>query len=197
MRIRGKNPITKVLEYFQRLGPKRTKFKNSRVHRLLGNTIFRRELWQFKPHLMAGGVAVGVFIAFTPTCGVQMIIAAALCVLLGVNLPLSAVSTWITNYISSPIIYYWCFRLGAYILNLDITWTKSTHDILSMPTRRLMEVIPALWVGGIIIGGIGALVSYWMVYGLAVLERKIRFSDYRLIRSQRKKPRVSGLHNPL
>ena len=197
MTIRGKNPITKILNYFQGLSPKRRKLKNGTIHRLLGNTLFRRELWQFKPHLMAGGVAVGVFVAFTPTCGVQMIIAAALCILLRVNLPLSAMATWITNYVSSPFIYYWCFRLGAYILNQDITWTKSTHEILSVPARKLFEVIPALWVGGIIIGGIGALVSYWLVYSIAVLERKIRFSDYRLSRSQRKKSRISGARNPL
>ena len=46
---------------------------------------------------IAAGVALGVFIAFTPTVGLQMLIAALLATAFRVNVLAAVVPVWITN----------------------------------------------------------------------------------------------------
>ncbi|MCD6385756.1 DUF2062 domain-containing protein [Candidatus Sumerlaeota bacterium] len=182
--------FTKIISYLRRRIPTRSKIKNSSLHRLMGSTIFRRELWQFKPHLMAAGFAVGTFIAFTPTSGVQMLIAGVICLLLKVNLPFSLLATWITNYLTTPFIYYWCYRLGALILGKHLDWHTLTKDFVHVPEKVLVEILPSLWLGGIIVGGIAAGISYAIIFLLASLERKSRLAQFLRQRAKRKKKKV-------
>lgn len=182
--------LTKIIQYIRKHIPTRSKMKNTTLHRLMGNTIFRPELWQFKPHLMAGGFAVGTFIAFTPTSGIQMLIAGAICVLLRINLPFALVATWITNYFTTPFIYYWCYRVGGFILGKHLEWHTLTKEIVHSPEKVLGDILPSLWLGSIIIGGISASIIYWVIFLLASLERKSRLAQFRLIRKKRGRKKV-------
>lgn len=71
------------------------------------------------PRSKAGGVALGVFIAFTPTVGIQMPIAFGLATLFGVNQPLAVAMAWLTNPVTVPPIYYFEYRVGAWLLGKD------------------------------------------------------------------------------
>lgn len=64
---------------------------------------------------VAGGAALGLFVAFIPLPG-QMLIAAALAIYFRVNLVISVVMVWVTNPLTMPPIYYFCYRVGSWIL---------------------------------------------------------------------------------
>ena len=49
------------------------------------------------PRAIAGGLAIGVFVAFMPTRGFQMLFAAFLATLFGANRPAAVLPVWITN----------------------------------------------------------------------------------------------------
>lgn len=176
--------INKLRKYL----PQPRHFKDTKLHRLLGNTIFRRELWQFKPPRMAGGVAVGLFVAFTPPTGVQMFIAAGLCMLLRVNLPLGVAATWTTNYFTSPFLYYFCYYVGTMVLGQERVSIKEILQIIEkFQLAASLDIIFAIIVGGLLTGIVAAFIGYWLVLWLATLERRSRLIFHLRMRLARKK----------
>lgn len=68
------------------------------------------------PHRIALGLAIGTFLAFTPTVGIQMIIALALAAAFKANKVVCVPMVWITNPVTIVPIYATCYGLGAMIL---------------------------------------------------------------------------------
>ncbi len=68
------------------------------------------------PHAVALGMAVGMFVALTPTIGVQMIIAAFICTLLGANRLVAVAMVWLSNPLTAAPIYWFDHYLGIQIL---------------------------------------------------------------------------------
>jgi hypothetical protein len=62
------------------------------------------------PHRIALGVAIGLFVAFTPTIGIQMVIGAVLATMLRANKIPAIGLAWITNpFTIVPVFYFnWC-----------------------------------------------------------------------------------------
>ena len=60
-------------------------------------------------------IAIGVFCAFIPV-PFQMLIAAVLAVMLGANILIAVPVVWISNPITMPPMFYFCYLLGAWIL---------------------------------------------------------------------------------
>ncbi len=65
------------------------------------------------PRSIAGGLALGTFIAFTPTVGVQLILAFVAATVFNMNRPAAMIPVWITNPITVAPIYTFCYWLGA------------------------------------------------------------------------------------
>ena len=67
------------------------------LHRVIGERLFDPHLWKPTNKSVSAGFAIGVFIALTPTIGVQipLIILAAL--FMRVNIPVALAASWITN----------------------------------------------------------------------------------------------------
>ncbi len=64
---------------------------------------------------IAAGVALGVFIGFTPTVGFQMVIAALTATVLRVNRLAAIFPVWITNPFTIVPIYYFEYRVGTWV----------------------------------------------------------------------------------
>jgi hypothetical protein len=75
----------------------RKNLEGSGLHRLWGQTLFHKLLWCTDRRSIAGGLAFGLFIAFTPTIGFQMSMAVIGAILLKVNLPIAIAACWLTN----------------------------------------------------------------------------------------------------
>ncbi len=63
---------------------------------------------------------IGLFCCFLPI-PFQMVVAGALAVLFRCNLPISIALVWISNPVTMPPMFYFSYRLGAWLLNKQLT----------------------------------------------------------------------------
>lgn len=69
------------------------------------------------PHAIAGGFSLGLFLALTPTVGVQIVIAIFLATILKVSRPASLVAVMITNPVTVPPIFTFNYWVGSIFLD--------------------------------------------------------------------------------
>lgn len=81
------------------------------LNRWLGNP----NLFHLNRRSAAGAFAVGLFFAFIPV-PFQMLLAASGAVLFRVNLPLSVALVWVSNPLTMPPIFLFCYEIGAFVL---------------------------------------------------------------------------------
>ena len=67
------------------------------------------------PRAIAGGLGLGMFIAFTPTVGIQIILAIIAATLCNVNRPAAIAPVWITNPVTVAPVYTFNYWLGTFI----------------------------------------------------------------------------------
>ena len=137
------------------------------------------------PHSIALGTALGIFIALTPTVGVQMALAVILGTLIRANRIIAVVLCWISNPVTFLPMYYGYYWLGGKVLGID-TWTfgnfSERFQDLMLTRERLgyiasikqlgFETALPLWVGSLIVATVAALPAYPLV--LVLLQRKRR-----------------------
>jgi len=129
------------------------------------------------PHEIALGCAAGVFAACTPFLGFQMLLAAALALVLRVSIPAAFLGTFFGNPLSWPAIWTASYVTGAWMLGrdtaaaaeaiaksadkLNATFLTSSPDALNAALKGLAPVIEPLIVGGMLVGLIAAVGSYY------------------------------------
>ena len=164
--------------------------------------------WFFRlrgsPKAIAGGFSLGLFIAFTPTIGVQIVLAFFVATALNLNRPAAVLAVWITNPVTVPAIFslnYWLgslfwkgpsvsvvshrlFELASQLTTLDL-WAIA--DQLSAVAELGMDIIVPLILGSIIAGTFSATLSY------VILLRLLTFLFAR--RARRKKVKDARIRN--
>lgn len=95
--------------------PRRRHLKGGWLHRLLGERLFAPELWRFSKHEVAAGLALGLFIGFTPTMGVQFFLTVLAAYFLRVNIPVALAGVLVTNPVTAPIIYPLEYQIGIFL----------------------------------------------------------------------------------
>lgn len=144
--------------------------------RALGAAVFETE---DSPQRVAAGVALGVFIGFTPTLGLQTVIYVVLAALLPVNKLAGFPAIFISNPLTAVPLYYAAWRLGDLVLHtLDPAW-GSTQETMSWDsfassdlTAKLFDIGIELWLGCILAGAAFALAAY--VITLRVVHQRRR-----------------------
>ena len=103
----------------KRLSPDPETLRNHKHLGWLSKHLHDRSLWNFNRRSISKAFAVGLFCAFVPV-PFQMILAAPAAVIFSANLPLSVALVWITNPVTMPPIYYGCYKLGAWMLGVEV-----------------------------------------------------------------------------
>jgi uncharacterized protein len=126
------------------------------------------------PERLARGVAIGVFITFTPTIGFQMLLVIFLAWLLRANKVVGLPIVWLSNPFTFVPIYFPCYVIGAMILGHDIVGLKWWRELGQPPDGmwdtfkfyfdRLESIALPLWVGCIFAGLVLGLLSYFIVF---------------------------------
>lgn len=104
-------------KYIRRLLPDPHWIRDHKSLRFLGDLLHSPGLWHLNKRSVSGAFSVGLFTAFLPI-PLQMAVAAVGAIAFRVNLPLSVVVVWITNPVTIPPIFYFAYRVGAWILEV-------------------------------------------------------------------------------
>ena len=114
-------------------------------------------LWKWNKQTIAKAFAIGLFCAFMPI-PLHTLLAALLAVVFSSNILLSIALVWVNNPITMVPIYYYIYKLGSYIIGmeLDPNFVFTLEYIL----ENLTTTTVALWVGGLIISPIAAILGY-------------------------------------
>jgi len=145
------------------------------------------------PHRIALGLAIGVFVAWTPTMGVQMVLTVLLAALLRANKLVGVPFVWISNPLTIPVIYGPNYLIGRWLLGskteapnfLDaISWTGGPIEKIQAWWQATWGVFWPLWIGSILMGlvlGVGTYFAtrYAVVTYRRRRERRIRRRDER------------------
>lgn len=128
---------------------------------------------QGSPSSIARGATMGVFVALTPTVGLQMAIVAVLGIPLRANIPLAVAVVWISNPFTVVPMYFGYYWLGTATLGVP---TRSYAELKALfgsllqvesvgQTFRVLgwEVAMPMSVGSALIATVGALVTYPLV----------------------------------
>lgn len=137
-------------ERLLKLMPSRERLREISALRPIAHLLHRSELWHFNRHSVSGAAFVGLFSAFIPVPS-QMLLAALIAIVFRVNLPLSVALVWVTNPITIPPMFYASYRVGAWILGIDLDAAGITFTIDSLISNFVVIAQP-LFVGAIICG---------------------------------------------
>lgn len=95
--------------------PDHQTIKNNKHLQIFGDLLHNGNLWHLNRKSVAKAFAVGLFFAFVPV-PFQMVLSAGVAIIVHANLPLSIALVWLTNPITMPAIFYFCYLVGTWIL---------------------------------------------------------------------------------
>lgn len=143
-------------------------------------------LWGVRRRWAVPAFALGLFIAWLPFPG-HTVTAILLALLLRVNIPIAAVSTWISNPATMGPMYFLAYKLGHYLLGaepgefgfeMSFDWVAHTFVTIWQP----------MLLGCVLLGGATALVGYTVVDTLWRMSLK----DYKMRKRAGRRDRDSA-----
>ncbi len=151
----------------------RRSLRETSLYAILGNRIFRSGLWKVDKRSLAGGLALGLFIAFTPTIPFQMLLVAAGAIVFKVNLPVALAACWVTNPLTAVPIYMAAWRLGRFVIGEEGPIREFFDMFLAKSgSRRFIRESLYLWTGSVVFAAASAGVGAGLVcFGWNVKER--------------------------
>ena len=116
-------------------------------------------------HSIALGLAAGAFVSASPFMGMHLLIAALIAWVFGGNIIASAVGTWAGNPVSFPFIWLTTFNIGHLILGTEDKAGDlpelSLGLFIDAPISALLPVILPMAVGGLVVGSVMAVATYY------------------------------------
>jgi len=126
------------------------------------------------PHRVALGVAIGMFVAFTPTVGFQMVLVIFFAWILRANRAAGLPVVWISNPATMLPIFYGTYWVGRVILRQphkgDAWWERlyspppGWWPTVKFYWTEFAEIAAPLWLGSIIVALALAVPSYLVTY---------------------------------
>ena len=148
-------------KFLKRLMPDHKTMQQYSHLQKFGQRLTEPKLWHINRHSVALGLALGLFVGFMPIFG-QMFIAAALAIIIRVNLPIAVMAVWVSNPLTIAPLYFFSYKVGTWLLQLPVeqhafalSWQWFTHEFLHIWQPFLL--------GSIVCGSIAALVGILFV----------------------------------
>ena len=155
---------------------------------LFGRLLHDPNLWHLNRHSVAGGLAIGLFLAFMPM-PFQMIPAAALAILLRVNLPMALAGVWVSNPLTMAPMLYFQYRMGKLLMGERIRET-GFEPTLQWFWAELTLIWQPLLLGSTLCGIVAALAGYGFIH----LLWRINIRRHLRRRKEKRAARADALH---
>lgn len=166
-------------KFIRKYMPDHDKIRNHvQLNRIFGNLLHDPNLLHLNRRSVASAFAVGLFIAFIPI-PFQMLLAAAVAIIVRCNLPLAAALVWITNPFTMGPIFVFNYNVGTWFLGSPIrevrfapswAWFSSELGVIWQP----------LILGSLVVGLVSATVGYGVIRLLWRLRLRNYLRDRRL-----------------
>jgi uncharacterized protein (DUF2062 family) len=163
--------------FIKRYLPDHHKIRNHKNLRFFGQLLHDPNLWHLNRRSVSGAFSVGLFSAFVPV-PFQMVLGAAGAILWRVNLPISVGLVWLTNPVTMPPVFYFCYKLGTWILRTPL----HTGITFELSIRWIMVELATIWqpflLGCFVMGTLSAVVGnvvirlLWRLHIARYLKRK-------------------------
>lgn len=156
----------------KRYMPTPEKIRSIKALNFMGDILHEPNLWHINRHGIARGFLIGIFLCLIPM-PFQMVAAALCAIWLNANLPLSVALVWISNPLTMPPMFYFNYKVGAWMLDhplvdykfeLSITWFKESLVDIGIP----------LYFGSLIVATVSSCACYLLIQYL--WRRRVRIS---------------------
>jgi uncharacterized protein (DUF2062 family) len=142
------------------------------------------------PRAIAGGVAIGLVVAFSPTIGFQTLLALGIATLLNASRPAAIVPVWVTNPVTIPPIYAFTYYVGSFFwpgagaqaVTRAIADAAAELNALGFLALRAQldvflglgaDVLVPMTIGGLVVGSAAAAVAYpFTLYAVTALRAR-------------------------
>lgn len=125
--------IRKFASWAHRNMPTREQLEDSRVMRPFAHRVLRSELWRFTRRSVPRGVALGMLVGIIVPFA-QILFAALLSLSVRANVPVAALTTFVTNPFTTPLIWAFSYKVGERLLYFDAMFHANPIDSLLQVT---------------------------------------------------------------
>lgn len=123
--------------------PSREELEKNRWLGMLAPYLADAKLWHWSRRGVAAGVAIGLFVGVLIPVA-QILLAAVAAVFLRAHIPVAAATTFVTNPLTVPPIYYAAYQLGAWVTGTPTPEAFSFADPASILENIATIGIPLL-----------------------------------------------------
>ena len=147
-------------------------------------------------------MAIGFFVAFTPTIGFQLIVAVFLSTLLNANRLAAVLPVWITNPATIPFVFAFTYWVGRFfwpgppvseaarvlyrtVRKLGTLDFWEIYDQLMLFAAFSRDILIPLVIGGLLVGATTAILSYFSTVTLLRRYRRGRLEEKAFVSTNR------------
>jgi uncharacterized protein (DUF2062 family) len=113
-----------------------------------------------EPHELALGMAFGIFSGMMPIIPFHMVLAITLALFFKTSKITAALGTWVSNPLSWYFLYYFNYKIGAWILGLS-----PTNEIFSSIMASIRHGEESMVIASKILGAGGTLIAAFLIGG--------------------------------
>ncbi|MGI9224530.1 MAG: DUF2062 domain-containing protein [Woeseiaceae bacterium] len=144
--------------FFRKFAVKRHEFSERWFLSPFRHLMHDHRLWSIRRRTVVPAVALGAFVAFLPFPG-HPVWASFTAVAVRINVPIAALTTFISNPLTMGPMYYLAYSLGAWILGIE-QQPFAIEMSIDWVTHTFVNIWQPMLLGCILLGSTAALIAY-------------------------------------
>lgn len=162
--------------FFRKFALKRDRFHGEWYLQPFRHLLHDHNLWGIRRRTVVPAFSIGLFVACLPFPG-HPLLAALLALAMRVNIPVAALTTFVSNPVTMGPMYFFAYRIGRDLLGVPPT-PFSFEASLEWVTETFVHIWQPMVLGCVLLGSLLALAGYigldllWRASIATYLERK-------------------------
>ena len=158
---------TRFVNWTRRNMPTREQMERNRWIRPFAHRVLRSELWRFTRRSVPRGVALGMLVGIIVPFA-QILFASLLSLTVRANVPVAALTTFITNPFTTPLLWVLAYKVGSWVLHVDAMTmvapvsTAIEHTDLQNALQWLTGATLVTAFGLVLIAIVSSVLSYFV-----------------------------------